>query len=741
MDSRPTPNSDLPGSVPLDLEIFNDGQIRTVQSDPEAFADNQELRELADASHVNQWVAGLGQRVRFYVRSARHSGKTLSFNWIRWSCVPPRQHEITVRPNRGEDTASIRWGPAQEVRQRPARDSWRDQALEQVADAVVVVEAEQTTRGEPRIIYVNQSFTVLSGFTPEDVLGRSPNFLLGNEALGDLTGPRALIAQTACVEQSLCRKDGSKYWVELDVKPMTDEAGWLVQWILVLRELKTRKPEKAVPGILEKGIDTALTGMVILDGAGAGAHFVYVNQAFCRTTGYDATELVGHASPPLCFTPIDERGWFRAAGIDFEQTLRWARKDGSEAFLRWHALSPVQSGTRQLLFALVEDITAEWTNTEKHIRESRRECIGLLTAGAAHDLNNILTSICANALLAQGQSGCDPDAVELCLHEIEQAVESASHLTRQLLKFTRTETAIEVAVALPKLLRESVKFSLMGSLVRPSFELDEACPPVLADDTSLRQAISNVVINACEAMPAGGTCTVTLSQAILTPGAFPSLLPGNYAQIVITDTGCGIRPEDLLRVFDPHFSTKENGNGLGLTVARKIVERLGGYLELRSVPFQGTTATICLPVYAGGFEETPSVDNEVIHGSGKILLVEDDARMREGLERSVRNLGYDPWLAEDGAEALELYRSARDSGANFDLVVLDLTVPGGLGAKATLPKLRELDPHVRVVVASGYNEADVLSSVSEMGFDALLRKPHTLSELSHVLASALAVTA
>jgi PAS domain S-box-containing protein len=740
MDSRFNFHGDLPGTAPMVLEILADGHIRNVQSDAGVL--DQDLRDLACASHQNQWVAGLGQRVRFYVRSALRSGKTLSFNWSRWSSLPPLQHEISVAPNPGEGTAAIRVGPAEAMRQRAARDSWSHQALEQVADAVAVVEAEQTTNGEPRIIYVNQSFTALSGFAPEEVFGRGPNLLLGPEAsLGGLAGPRALMEQTACVDQNLCRKDGSTYWAELDVKPMTDDAGWLVQWILVFRELKKPKLQNAVASMLETAVSTAATGAAILDMAAPEARLVYVNQAFCRVTGYGAAELAGRTAHSLCVTPTDESGRFPEAGAGTEQTLRWARKDGSEAWLRWYALSPVQSGNQQLLFALVEDITAEWTNTERHLRESRRECIGLLTAGAAHDLNNILTSICANALLAQGQSSCDPDTVELCLHEIEQAVESASHLTRQLLKFTRTETAVEAPVALPKLLRESVKFSLMGSLVRPTFQLDDACPPVLADDTSLRQAISNVVINACESMPAGGTCTVTLSQAILTPGAFPSLLPGNYAQIAISDTGCGIRPEDLSRVFDPHFSTKENGNGLGLTVARKIVERLGGYLELRSTPFQGTTATICLPVFAGGLEETPSVDNEVIHGSGKILLVEDDARMREGLERSVRNLGYDPWLAEDGAEALELYRSARDSGTNFDLVVLDLTVPGGLGAKATLPRLRELDPEVKVVVASGYNEADVLSSVSEMGFDALLPKPHTLSELSHVLAAALSVTA
>ena len=374
------------------------------------------------------------------------------------------------------------------------------------------------------------------------------------------------------------------------------------------------------------------------------------------------------------------------------------------------------------------------SSQQEQIRASRIELISLLAAGTAHGLNNILSTICSNAAVARLQYRSDPDSADELLQQIENSAMAASHLTRQLLSFARTETYVETPLSLPELLLECVEFSVRGSGVRPHFRIDKECPPVLADAAGLRQVISSVVINACQAMSSGGTCFVGLERTTLPPGSTTGLLPGNYAHITIDDTGAGIPSEDLPFVFDSDFTTKRNGKGLGLTVSREIVRQHGGTLVVQSIPGQGTMVSLYLPVYAGVVDTVAPSESLLIRGSGRILLVDDDSAVRGILERAAKVLGYDPVLAEDGEEAVEIYRSAQNVGQRFEVVVLDLIIPGGLGATETLPLLRMLDPAVKVIIATGYNASDVLDDVAEAGFDALLTKPHTLSELSRVLA-------
>ncbi|MBV9491930.1 MAG: PAS domain-containing protein [Verrucomicrobia bacterium] len=733
----------------MTLEILTDGSIQTTFS--AETLDDKNLEALSQASHLDALVTGLGQRLRHYVENAWQSGNRLRFAWYEWNQARPVFYQIAVEPDDDFSAVTVRVSRAQDARQRALDAASGLEVLDYVADGVVVAQAEQSMGAEPRIVHVNPGFTAFSGFRPDELFGQDPRVLfdLQNTPCG-MRPLRALAGRSGTAERVLCCKNGSRCTVELTVKPVTDEAGWLVQWILVVRPRGSSSPhENRQLRLLDDALQATRAGVLITDAGaqGSGPKIVYANREFCRYTGYRVAELLGQSlfhllagrpDQPVVAPPYDE---IEPAAFN-QRTTRCQRKDGAEFWLRWHSLSPVYDGSGRVtnFVALVQDVTAEYTDIEKQIQESRRESIGLLAAGTAHDLNNVLTSICSIALLAKEEVPPEMQALAGCLQQIEDAVMMASQRTRQLFSFARSGAAsVEAAVALPKLLRETVKFSLKGSAVRSKFQLDEACPPVLADDAGLCQAISNLVINAAEAMPGGGTCEVKLERVTLAPGVLSCLLPGNYVQITICDTGRGIAPEALPHVFEPYYTTKQGGKGLGLTVARALVQKHGGHLELNSVVGQGTTAVIYLPVYAGGLDEAPSNDQEIIHGCGRVLLMEDEPKLREGLERAVRALGYESAVAEDGTEALELYASALHEGVRFDVVVLDLTVPGGMGAKATLPKLRELDPTAKVVIASGYNEADVLASVSEMGFDALLPKPYTFAELSRVLAYAAAL--
>lgn len=729
----------------LVLEILADGCIRKIFCD--AGVVDEDFQALGQVSHVDRLVTGLGQRLRHYAQSALQSGNSLRFTWSRWNNLPPVYHEIKVTPDDALSAANVVVSRAYGLHGRSLETSWALQALRQVNDGVIVAEAEQSLGGEPRIIYVNPSFTALSGFQLDDLFGKSAKSLFGPEnGQHGVSRLRALVGQSGVAERVLSCKDGSKRPVELDIRSITDDAGWLVQWVLVLRGDKAPRPGDHRSRLLDDAIHGARIGVMITDveTRGGGPNIVYANHELCHLTGYTAAELTGR-NPFFLLGPRPEKqaitGLRQALeqGIFDQQTIRCYHKDGAELWLRWHSLSPVYDDNHRIknFLILIQDVTPEWTDIDTQIRDSHRDSLGILAAGTAHDLNNILTFICSNSMLAREDLPASATMASECLQQIDDAAMSASRLMRQLLHFARAEASVETAVCLPKLLRETVKFSLQGSGVTAKFQVDDECPPVLAADSRLRLAISALVINSRESMPAGGTCTVKLDRVTLAPGALPCLLPGNYAQITLTDTGPGIAPEDLSRVFDPYFTTKKGGNGLGLTVARATIEKYGGHLALTSTLGQGTSALIHLPVYAGSLDEVPSTDNEVVHGSGRVLLMDDDAKLRERLEKSVRTLGYSSRAAQDGAEALELYASAQEGGERFDLVVLDLTVPGGLGAETTLPKLRKLDPDVKVVIASGYNEADVLASISELGFDGLLPKPHTFAELSRVLAGAI----
>ncbi len=702
---------------------------------------DEELQDLCFASHLDELSSALGQRIRYSAQKVLSSGQLCGFQWSHWEEDAPTGRDILIQPCTNGAEVSV--GQAVMARSPLDRLPWLAGALDRFPHALVVVESEQTPGGEPHVLHVNRHFTRLSGFTAEAAFGAKLRALSGSEN-GQSTGSmlRALARQDGWVEKEWTRRDGAKYRVEVQVEPIKDETGWLTHWLIALRE--PAGSVGAMPGVslADRALHFANVGIVVTDGHfhDGGPRVLYANDEFCRLVGRTTAELAGvnpfamlGTSPDLA--ALTTRNGDPVAGIG----AVCHTKNGRQTWLRWQSLAPVYDESSRLtqLVAILEDVTADYADAEVQTRDSRSESIGFLAAGTAHDLNNILASVGANAALAKREYPVDPAFAEDCLREVEEAVVSASVLTRQLLTFARSESVPEGPVHLPKLLRAVVKFCLLGSDVRPKLELNNLSPAVLADEAGLRQAISNVVINACEAMLAGGTCTVRLNTLTLAPGAVPSLSPGNYAQVTITDTGAGIPPENLARVFDPRFTTKKAGRGLGLTVARRIVQSQGGDLTIDSTPGVGTTVSIHLPVYAGALEEAPSVDPEVIRGSGRILLVEDDAMLREGLERSVRTLGYEPTLAADGAEALELYRAAHGTPEAFKLVVLDLTVPGGLGAKATLPELRRFDPQAKVVVASGYNEADVLTSVSELGFNGLLPKPHTFAELSRVLAEAM----
>jgi CheY-like chemotaxis protein len=295
--------------------------------------------------------------------------------------------------------------------------------------------------------------------------------------------------------------------------------------------------------------------------------------------------------------------------------------------------------------------------------------------------------------------------------------------------------------SIPELVKEVVNFSLRGSNVRCEFDLPDNLWPVEVDTGQISQVINNLIINASQAMPEGGIIRLCAENIILgsndndNDNDIVLLKEGKYIKISVKDQGIGIPKEHLSKIFDPYFTTKETGSGLGLAISYSIIKKHGGYITIESESGSGTTVYIYLPASEKDlFRVEHIVDEEnLAAGRGKILLMDDQESLRNMVGEMLVYLGYEVVLAREGDEAIELYRKAKESGRDFDAVILDLTVPGGTGGKEAVQKLREIDPGVKAVVSSGYSYDPIMSEYKKYGFIGVVAKPYEVGELSKVL--------
>jgi CheY-like chemotaxis protein len=253
------------------------------------------------------------------------------------------------------------------------------------------------------------------------------------------------------------------------------------------------------------------------------------------------------------------------------------------------------------------------------------------------------------------------------------------------------------------------------------------------DSGQIGQVVSNLVINADQSMPEGGTVKVSAENAKISKGEVISLNAGRYVKISIKDSGYGIEEDNLLMIFDPYFTTKSAGSGLGLASAYSITKKHGGHISVESEIGTGTVFTIYLPASTGKAVSGKVKKVTPLGGEGRVLLMEDDPMVAESTALGLEGFGYNVEVAGDGVEAIKLYLRAGYSGQPFDAVVMDLTIPGGMGGKETIKRLREIDPNVRAIVASGYFDDPVMSNFSEYGFGGVLTKPFEIPHLVDLL--------
>ena len=382
------------------------------------------------------------------------------------------------------------------------------------------------------------------------------------------------------------------------------------------------------------------------------------------------------------------------------------------------------------------DITERKQMEEELVKVEKLESIGLLAGGIAHDFNNILTGVMGNISLVgmYVESGKETGKILERLKEAERASMRAKELTQQLLTFSKGGAPILQVSDIGDLLKYSASFALSGTNVRCEFSIPDGLWTVEIDEGQINQVISNLVINAQQAMPEGGVVRISAENTIIDAESVLPLESGAYIKASIEDQGTGILQEHLRRIFDPFFSTKQAGSGLGLTTSHSIVQKHNGHITVESEVGVGTTFYVYLPASSG---ETLIVEKKgaerPITGEGKILVMDDQKYVRDLATEMLSSLGYKVTVAIDGTEAFEIYKQAMEVGAPFDIVIMDLTIPGDMGGKATIEKLMEIDPDVKAIVSSGYSNDPILADFGKYGFRGVIAKPYEVMELSKVL--------
>jgi len=383
------------------------------------------------------------------------------------------------------------------------------------------------------------------------------------------------------------------------------------------------------------------------------------------------------------------------------------------------------------------DITQERKYEEEIIRSSKLDAISTLAGGIAHDFNNVLTAIVGNVSLAKLKNE-DPEFISGILTDTESAAYRAKDLTQQLLTFSKGGAPIKAVSDIKNLLKTVVNFHLSGSNVKLETDVEEDLWNASIDEGQMNQVIGNIVINAKQAMPEGGKLWVTAVNLVVSSGDDMCVPEGQYVRISIRDEGCGIPPEHLGRIFDPFYTTKPEGNGLGLASSHAVIKNHEGNIEALSSPGKGAEFIIYLPATQEKPLDVPDQDAAIARGSGRILFMDDEDFILKSISGLIRAFGYDVDCVHNGFEAVMAYRNAMAEGCPYDLVITDLTIPGSMGGKDTAQKLIEMDPKVKVIATSGYSNDLIMSSYRSHGFRDIIIKPYSLKTLSMVIARTLA---
>ncbi len=487
----------------------------------------------------------------------------------------------------------------------------------------------------------------------------------------------------------------------------------------------------------------AMDGIVMLNDRG---EITFWNQAAERMFGYKAREIIGRDLSVL-LVPERYRHAFRKGMhrcLEAEQPADFSKiqelvamgRNGEE-FPIEVSVSAITMQGRRLAVGIIRDITARKQAQAELIKGEKLKSLGVLAGGIAHDFNNILMVILGNLRLAQHYLTASPRAAAK-IEEAEKACLSASGLTRQLLTFSKGGDPVRETASLAELIRESAGFILRGGNIAARYHIPTDLWLVDIDKGQMSQVIQNLLINARQAMPEGGTIEISCRNVGTPgPGKHIGLPRGDYVEISVTDSGSGIDGEIIDRIFDPYFSTKKQGSGLGLAITHSIVGKHDGHISVQSDEERGTTFVMYLPAVKSARLEHKGETLSVKRRSCKVLLLDDDAMILDSVGELLELAGYKVITATHGAGGVELYKEELRRGKPVDVVIADLTIPGGMGGLEMAGHILREDPQARIIVSSGYSNDPIMARYREHGFRAALAKPFDPALLERTIAKLL----
>ncbi len=601
------------------------------------------------------------------------------------------------------------------------------------------------------IIFATHVIGSIYGYTPEELVGMHLREFDAKENDAEMRVHIATIIATGYdrFETKHRKKDGSCFDAEVSVVfSQSDDIFYAFTRNISERkqiEVQLKESEEKFRSI------TALSPDIISIITEEGT-LAYNSPAALQIHGYTEEEMRGRNTFELIH-PEDQPQVNNAfatllANPECSVTTqyRYLHKDGSytwmEATTRNHLDNPLIKG----VVAISRDITRRKELEQQRLEMERNlmhlqklESLGVLAGGIAHDFNNILTGIIGNISFARTFIDDTHKAAPI-LQQAERATKRASELANQLLTFAKGGELLKKVVPVRQILEESVPFVLRGSNVSYRIAMSDENLKVAVDEGQLIQAINNIVINASQAMPGGGTITISVDTiACYHPGTSPSSSEC-YVRLRFTDCGCGISEENLQRIFDPYFTTKVGGSGLGLATSYAIVSKHGGWISATSTIGSGATFMVLLPECDAPLpscESTSSTPGNAPRDGAAILVMDDEEIIRDLTHVLLTDLGYQVRTCSDGAELIELYRTALTDGPPYAAVIMDLTIPGGIGGKETAAQLLALDPDARLVVSSGYSTDPIMSDFASYGFCAVLKKPYDADSLFQVVTTVL----
>ena len=538
--------------------------------------------------------------------------------------------------------------------------------------------------------------------------------------------------------------NGHKALVEVLKTPFYDASGAVAGVIGVARDITAHQLA------LEAVVHEKETAQRYLDIAGVmfcalnrAGEIVMINKKGSEILGYSDNELIGQNWFDVCL-PENSKEKVKAVFIlqlageltpveFYENSV--IKQNGEERLIAFHnSLLHDDGGISGVLFS-GEDITDHRMTQNELLKNQKLESLGVLAGGIAHDFNNILTGIMGNISMARMSRG-EQGKVEQLLENAEKASLRASSLATQLLTFAKGGKPVKQRVSVRPILEETISLTLRGANVKGVIEIPEPLNSIEADEGQLSQVFNNLIINAVQAMPGGGLLTVKAVNTTLESRNKQLLTQGEYVMVSFSDQGCGISKEDQNKIFDPYFTTKSGGNGLGLASASSIISRHGGYIGVESIVGEGTIFTIYLPsvdeapAEVQGASLTKSSDN---HIGGSILIMDDEEMIRDILTEMIEYLGYQVTTCENGEEAIATYKADIESAKPFLAVIMDLTIPGGMGGKEAAEQILAIDPKASLIVSSGYSNDPIMSDYGSYGFIGAVTKPYNINQLSQLL--------